>query len=182
VLLKTSFLLVFLNLSGGFAFFQETHGFGLSIPWKGAKLQIQFAGELKADKGREYFVGPFGVSLGPDDRIYVADDLAHHILVFDKTKGLVESIGQKSNRPGDFAWVDAVAIDRAGNLYVADTGNDHIQILDTAHHVTKSVGKRGEDPGFFKNPRGIALDKNNRIYVADWGITAFKFLTRTEIS
>jgi hypothetical protein len=157
VLLKSSFLLVFLKLSGGFAFFQETHGFDLSIPWKGSKLQIQFAGELKGDEGHEYFVGPFGVSLGPNDRIYVADDLAHRILVFDKTKRLLESIGQRGDRPGDFAWVDGVAIDNAGNLYIADTGNDRIQILDKAHHVTKSVGNRGDSPRALQESQGHSL-------------------------
>src|SRR5262245_2168548 len=139
------------------------------ISWKDKNLQLQFVREIKSRKGNQYFSGPFGVSLGSDGRIYIADDLAHRILVFDKSKELLETIGKRGNRPGDFAWVDAVAVDRAGNLYSADTGNDRVQILDNKHNVKEHFGKRSDKPDFLKNPRGIALDKNNRIYVADWG-------------
>src|SRR5262245_28164947 len=161
-----SFFVGFVHLGAESSFAEN---FRKSIRWKDKRLQIQFIGELNKDNDREYFSGPFGVSLGIDNRIYVVDDLAHRVLVFDKNRKLAETIGKKGTRPGDFAWLDAATMDSEGKLYVADTGNDRVQILDRNRVVLKHFGRRGEKPGFFKNPRGIALDRKNRVYVADWG-------------
>ena len=97
-------------------------------------LHIQFIGQVTD------FSGPFGVWSSSGGRFYVADDLAHRILIFDRERKLLGTIGKKGTGPGDLAWVDALAIDSGGHLYIADTGNDRIQILDQAHQVIKSFG------------------------------------------
>src|SRR5262245_14344088 len=125
-----AYLVGFLSFGAGAPRAADAQSFNLSTPEQNAKLKVQFVGQLFNDKNREYFVGPFGVSLDSEDRVYIADDLAHRVLVLDKSRKLLEVIGEKGNQPGNFAWVDAIVSDRAGNLYVADTGNDRIQIFD----------------------------------------------------
>ena len=139
----------------------------LSHPARDGAIVVQLKGIL-GDSPEVNFRGPFGVTAGADDRIYVADDLAHTIYVFDSQHHLRETIGKHGTKEGELAWVDAVAVDTVGNLYIADTGNDRVQILNPQRRVIRTFGKRGQKPGEFRNPRGIALDSQHNIYVVDW--------------
>jgi len=95
------------------------------------EVKLQFDSLIEQSKeGHKYFEGPFGISIGFDQRIYIADDLGHTIYIFNKFHTLLKTIGKKGQRVGEFAWVDAVISDKQGRLYVADTGNDRVQILD----------------------------------------------------
>jgi hypothetical protein len=57
--------------------------FSVPIRWKQTTLRIQFMGQIQGRQGHEYFSGPFAVSVGSDGHLYVVDDLAHQILIFD---------------------------------------------------------------------------------------------------
>jgi hypothetical protein len=80
---------------------------------------------------------PREISLGPDGRLYVADELNHRIRAVDLDTGTIETVagnGQAAyagdggpaadaslNRPGGFAF------DAAGDLFVADTMNNVVR-------------------------------------------------------
>jgi hypothetical protein len=147
------FLVVCTELGAGSAFAER---FRTSIPWKNIQLQIQFVEALNKDNRREYFSGPFGVFLGSADRVYVADDLAHRVLVFDKHRQLVQTIGKKGSQAGDFAWLDGITVDSEGKLYVADTGNDRIQVLDrTGRAIKHLVSGEKKRRDFSRIPEGL---------------------------
>lgn len=57
----------------------------------------------KNAKGQQYFQGPFGISIGYDRRIYIADDLSHKIFIFDTSHDLLKTVGQKGKGGGEFA-------------------------------------------------------------------------------
>jgi hypothetical protein len=48
--------------------------------------------------GHEYFSGPFGVSVGSEDHLYVVDDLAHQISVLPKRASSWKQSGEKAIR------------------------------------------------------------------------------------
>ena len=52
--------------------------------------------------------GPCSVSLGPAGQVYVADNLAHTIVVFDRQHQFRSTIGGQGKQPGAPAWVDRV--------------------------------------------------------------------------
>jgi hypothetical protein len=81
-----SFFVVCTHLGGRSTRSEALQNISTSIAWKERKLHIQFVGQIRDEKGREYFAGPFGISFGSDGRLYVADDLAHRVLVFDKNR------------------------------------------------------------------------------------------------
>src|SRR2546425_1251942 len=62
----------------------------LSNPSRGAAIVVQLKGMI-GHSPEVNFRGPFGVTVGADDRIYVADDLAHTIYVFDSQHHLRET-------------------------------------------------------------------------------------------
>ncbi|PKM80352.1 MAG: 6-bladed beta-propeller [Firmicutes bacterium HGW-Firmicutes-14] len=62
--------------------------------------------------------------------LYVADTLAHRILVSDREGKIVEYIGRRGLDSGQFNFPTAVAIDKRGRLYVADRENNRIQVFD----------------------------------------------------
>jgi len=133
-------------------------------------VQLEFGSFIEqSENGEKYFEGPFGISIGFDQRIYIADDLSHTIYIFHHNHALLKTIGKRGQKAGEFAWVDAVISDGQGTLYIADTGNDRIQILDNLGNPLKTFGRNGTGSEEFSNPRGLALDSENNMYVADWG-------------
>lgn len=61
--------------------------------------------------------------------LYVADTLAHRILVVNREGKIVEYIGRRGLDSGQFNFPTAVTIDEGGRLYVADRENDRIQVF-----------------------------------------------------
>jgi hypothetical protein len=78
------------------------------------EIQVKLVRSLGKTSEREYFGGPFGVAIGSDRRVYVADDLANKIVISDRDGTFIKTIGQKGPRPGEFAWLDAVTLDSGG--------------------------------------------------------------------
>lgn len=126
---------------------------------------------------KSIFKLPTGVAISPDgSRIYAVDDGGihnddHHVLVFDSATGkLIQTIGKRGTKPGEFnlPLLDAVAPD--GTLYVVDGGNFRVEAFTPDGKFKFAFGKVGRLPGQFARPKGIAVDPQGNIYVVD---TAF---------
>ncbi len=104
---------------------------GTDITWLGA---FGSAGD-----GNGQFNKPYGVTVGTDGRIYVADssfagysdDYHNRISVFEKNGTFVRNIGtiEASAVNGDFNKPLGVTFDDSGFLYVADYANSRIQCM-----------------------------------------------------
>jgi sugar lactone lactonase YvrE len=129
------------------------------------------------------FNEPYGVTLGPDEKIlYVADYLNHAIRAIDLaakqvttlagsgTAGFANGVGDKAqfNQPYN------VKADANGRLYVPDQNNHAIRRVDPDGTVSTVAGN-GQS-GFadakpsearFNNPTGLAVAADGAIYVSD---------------
>jgi DNA-binding beta-propeller fold protein YncE len=115
-----------------------------------------------ADFGR-----PTGLAFDAvNQRLFVADTLAHRVRVFDANGTPLFSFGERGTGNGQFNYPSHLSIAQ-GMLLVNDTMNFRIQIfdLDGAHQTT--FGKHGDGSGSFAQPKGVAIDSDGHIYVAD---------------
>jgi DNA-binding beta-propeller fold protein YncE len=125
-----------------------------------------------------------GIHVGPDDSVYLTDDLDHTVRKFTPdgklhltlgTSGVpfdtcIDGIDYRTLRRGGppFHRPTNVALSRTGEIYVTDGyGNSRVHKFDARGRLLLSWGEPGDGPGQFNLPHGIALDRAGRVYVAD---------------
>ncbi len=74
-------------------------------------------------------VGKPYLGVGPDGRIYIADQVANRILVFDRSGQYQASFGQFGSEGNGFSAPSGVAVDEQGNVLVVDTGNSRLMVF-----------------------------------------------------
>ena len=134
--------------------------------------------------GEGQFVRPHGLSIGPDDTVYCADDYDHTVRAFTPDGRLLLTLGSRG-RPSDtgatstdyrtvqragppFHYPTNLAVGPAGDLYVADGyGNARVHRFAPGGRLIQSWGEPGAGPGQFHVPHGIAVDRDGTVYVAD---------------
>jgi DNA-binding beta-propeller fold protein YncE len=105
------------------------------------------AGSPLTDNGvKAFFSGPplespIGVRCHPDGRVFVVDDHAHRVFVFDPNGALLQSLGGFGVEGGKLLYPDAMHWDRLGRLYVADTGANRIQIWEGDGRFVREFGR-----------------------------------------
>ena len=102
------------------------------------------------------------------DEIFVGDDLASHILVFNRGGTVTRSIGSGTNADIQFQSVTAIA-----------SGPDQLYVSDRLGHQVHALAPDGTYRfGFGRDellsPGALAIDRHNRVYVADTGDSTIK--------
>ncbi len=129
------------------------------------------------------FNEPWGVGVGPDGAVYIADTWNHRIQKFDANGQFLSMWGHEQYQPDNFATFDgfwgprAVVVDAQSRVFVADTGNKRIVVFDANGLGLFNIGSGGFEPGLLDEPVGLALDADDTLYVADtWNqrIQAFR--------
>ena len=123
------------------------------------------AGEFANPRSPDYEVddGPWGMTLGPEGGIYVADTWGHRIQRFGPDMQLDPTF----NIGGLFGPRD-IAVMADGNLIVVDTGNKRLGIYDQSGSLQRIIGEEGDGHGQFNEPTSISISSNGAIYVADY--------------
>lgn len=101
------------------------------------------------------------------ERLYVADSLAHQVLVYALDGRLLQTIGKNGRGDGEFNAPTHLALTRDGTLLVTDALNYRIQAFDRAGRFLWKFGKHGDGAGDSAAPKGIAVDSAGNVLVVD---------------
>ncbi len=115
------------------------------------------------------FNEPWGVAVGPDGSVYVADTWNHRVQKFTAEGKFVTMWGYfgQAETPDAFWGPRDVAVDGQGRVYVTDTGNKRVVVFSPDGVFISQFGSAGMDPGQFDEPVGVALDQQGNVYVVD---------------
>jgi DNA-binding beta-propeller fold protein YncE len=139
----------------------------------GSVLQVWggFSASTETTKaGEGLFNEPWGVAVGPDGSVYVADTWNHRIQKFTSDGKFVKTWGfgiSQTDDPFGFYGPRAVAVNAQGQVLVTDTGNKRIVVFDSDGNFLTKFGETGFGPGQFDEPVGLAVDAAGVVYVAD---------------
>jgi predicted membrane-bound mannosyltransferase/sugar lactone lactonase YvrE len=131
---------------------------------------------------------PRQVAIGPDGKVYVAEEFNNRISVFNPDGTFSTSFGTEGSGTNDVAFTrpNGVAVGASGNIYIADTWNYRVMVLDKNGKYITSWGSKGEfganapvEPkdGFW-GPRAITVDSQENVYVADTGNKRVRVYTK----
>ena len=131
-------------------------------------------GSLVTTWGQGLFTRPHGLTLGPDETLYCADDSGHCIRKYTLDGQLLMTLGipdkpapRHSGHP--FNQPTKVAFDpKTDDLYIADGyGNARVHKFSADGQHLFSWGDYGTDPGQFNLVHSICTDRDGKVYVAD---------------
>lgn len=125
---------------------------------------------------------PWGLAVGQDGTVFVADTFGWRVLAFDaELSALILSFGEPpaggSEPPGPYTLFGPrdIAIDASGNLWVTDTGHNRIVIYTSVGEYIREIGApfssdtlgRGSGSAEFSEPVGIDIAPNGEVVIAD---------------
>jgi DNA-binding beta-propeller fold protein YncE/ABC-type spermidine/putrescine transport system permease subunit II len=117
----------------------------------------------------EYKQGfPVGLTVGPDNNLYVADTHYYRVLVYSPDGQLLWQFGSYGFGPGQFSFPMDVAFDSRGNIYVCETGGgDRIQVFTPKGDYLRQISSFGAEDGQISRPVSLLIDEKDHIYVTD---------------
>ena len=115
------------------------------------------------------FNEPWGVAVGPDGSVFVADTWNNRIQKFSPEGEFLTMWGQFGAAESlyHFWGPRGVAVDEEGRVFVTDTGNKRVVIFDSDGNDLAELGGAGLGVGQFDEPVGISVDDLGRLYIAD---------------
>ena len=153
----------------------------LEAGWTAVATVLAGTGEVGVRDGHASdarFSDPFGIAIGRDGSIYVAD--LHRIRRIAASgevttfAGTIQGYADGSADRARFDTLSALAVAADGTIYAADTGNNAIRRITVDGTVSTVAG--GQEPGYrdgpgadalFNGPIGVAVDPVGRVIVAD---------------
>jgi len=144
--------------------------------------------------GEGMFRRPHGITIAPDDTLFLTDDLGHTVRRFSTDGKLLSTLGTgepsasgiqgndyRTIRRGapPFNQPTNVALNEQGEIFVSDGyGNARVHRFAPDGTLLRSWGEPGSGPGQFNLPHGIAIDKQGRVVVADRENNRLQFFTQ----
>ncbi|MFA5835988.1 MAG: glycosyltransferase family 39 protein [Bellilinea sp.] len=128
-----------------------------------------FANIADGDAPGGTFYESWGIAVGPDGSVYVADTWNHRIQKFSADGEFLQMWGYfgQAEAPDAFWGPRDIAFDSLGRLYVTDTGNKRVVVFNPDGTFVTQFGTAGFDPGQFDEQVGIAINAQNEIFITD---------------
>lgn len=130
--------------------------------------KVTFDENLVGEFARTEFIWAAGIAVDKDSNVYLSDEYANKILIYDADGQKSGEWGQVGSGQGQLRGPSGLALDADENLFVVDSLNDRVQKFSKDGKFLMSFGEAGSAPGQFNRPWGITIDKEGSIYVADW--------------
>ena len=119
--------------------------------------------------GKGQFTWPSAIAVGPDNRVYVADEHLNKIMIFDAGGEFIDEWGTGGRMPGELDTPSGLAINAEGDLLVSDTYNHRVQVFTTKGALLRTFGTEGSGDGELNMPWRLSVGPDRNVYVADWG-------------
>ena len=140
------------------------------------------SGEFVRSWGKDRFLNPHQLRIGPDGNIWVADFGLHVVQKFTPEGELLQTLGVRGEKGDDelhFNMPTDMVITPKGDIFVTDGyGNRRIVHFDKDGHFVKAWGSYGTEPGKFVLPHAIQLDSKGLLYVADRNSARIQIFTQ----
>lgn len=147
--------------------------------WLKKIFAIDRNGKLQRVVVRQGLMRPAAVAYdAARERLYVADSMAHQILVYAPDGSPLKTFGANGRQDGQFNSPTHLALAGDGRLLVTDALNFRIQIFDPAGNFQQKMGRPGDGAGDFAAPKGLAVDRLGQIYVVDALFNAVQIFDR----
>jgi sugar lactone lactonase YvrE len=111
--------------------------------------------------GPELFGSIYDVAVDGAGRIYVLDQQAQEVRVFDAEGAYLRTIGRKGSGPGEFKNPFALHWDSEGRLWVIDPGNARYSVFDTTGTYHSMVRRESH---FLRMPWPGGFDAEGRLW------------------
>ncbi len=136
-------------------------------------------GKLQREVTYPEFARPAAVAYdGARERLYVADSMAHQIIVCAPDGRRLKTFGANGRQDGEFNRPTHLSIAPDGSLLVTDALNFRIQVFDPAGNFLRKMGRPGDGAGDLAAPKGVAADRLGQIYVVDALFSAVQIFNR----
>lgn len=116
------------------------------------------------DEGLPILARISGVAVDATGRIYVAEAAQNMILVYDRDGSFMGQIGRKGEGPGEFRWLEAVAVNGT-ELFAADRQN--VSIFDSAGTFVSRFNHQLRDASI----RGMVATTSGHVFLSSYQIS-----------